>query len=177
MHFENVRLGPPAVPLIAESTNSDMLRFMHVHVMWFPACFLTFPLSLSPLYYLLSTNILLPPPLSLIRHLTLDILDSYPWRLPLPPPDSPLPSESIFSLMSLAESTPASVHTYRDRLVHLRRLDFAFVHRHLPLDLPSAVVEAPLRFLCGNLLVNFKLLWDPVKELIKGRFDRYFAKK
>ena len=71
--------------------------------------------------------------------------------------------------MLAAEATPVSFHTYRDRLVHLRRLDYAFVHRHVPLDLPAdAANSAALLFLCGNLLINFKLLWDPLKELIQG---------
>ena len=140
--------------------------------------FLSSPLFPLPLFFLFpspSSSASASSASSLIRQLTLDILDSYPWRLPLPlPSDSaPAPPESIFSLMSSAESTPVSVQTYRERLVDLRRLDFAYVRRHLPVDLPSAAVAAPLRFLCGNLLINFKLLWDPVKELIKGTIDEF----
>ena len=80
--------------------------------------------------------------------------------------------------MSSAESTPVSVQTYRERLVDLRRLDFAYVRRHLPVDLPSAAVAAPLRFLCGNLIYfNDSRVFDLSGASLTSMFRDDYRKK
>ncbi|KAG8439453.1 hypothetical protein GDO86_005604 [Hymenochirus boettgeri] len=71
-------------------------------------------------------------------------------------------SQSIFSILLQAELVPASVHEYREKLLHLRKL------RH---DLVQTVTkgdfqEVPLRYLLAMLYINFNPLWDPVIELI-----------
>ncbi|XP_075065353.1 small subunit processome component 20 homolog [Mixophyes fleayi] len=69
---------------------------------------------------------------------------------------------SVFSILLQSELVPATVHEYREKLLHLRKL------RH---DLVQAAVkehfqEIPLRYLLAMLYVNFSPLWDPVIELI-----------
>ncbi|XP_022902088.2 small subunit processome component 20 homolog [Onthophagus taurus] len=71
---------------------------------------------------------------------------------------------NVFSLCYNVESIEPLVHTYREQLMLLEKLNF---------DKPQIImcketefVTIPLRFLCGILYVNFKLLWEPVTKII-----------
>lgn len=70
---------------------------------------------------------------------------------------------NALELMFLAENEPATVHKYRDRLVHLQAL--TFTSRALT-NLNSKFYDFPLRYLMGNLWINFSLLWEPVRQAI-----------
>lgn len=60
-----------------------------------------------------------------------------------------------------------SVHTYRDQLRRLEKLCF---------DKPQMIMcnqidnfkLIPLRYLCGVLYINFKLLWEPVCKIMES---------
>ena len=70
---------------------------------------------------------------------------------------------NALELMYLAESEDPTVHKYRDRLVHLQALTF---ESQALTSLNSNYYEFPLRYLMGNLWINFQLLWDPVCKAI-----------
>lgn len=66
-------------------------------------------------------------------------------------------------LVYLAEIEEASVHKYRDRLVHLQALTF---HSQALTNLDKKYFDFPLRYLMGNLWINFSLLWDPICKAV-----------
>lgn len=68
----------------------------------------------------------------------------------------------VFSILLQAELVPATVHEYRDKLIHLRKLRHDLVHSVAKEDFK----EVPLRYLLAMLYINFTPLWDPVIELI-----------
>ncbi|XP_043287121.1 small subunit processome component 20 homolog [Venturia canescens] len=72
---------------------------------------------------------------------------------------------NALDLMFLAENEPATVHKYRDRLVHLRALTF---NSQALTNLNSKYFDFPLRYLMGNLWINFSLLWEPVCQAISS---------
>ncbi|XP_059468867.1 small subunit processome component 20 homolog [Neocloeon triangulifer] len=72
------------------------------------------------------------------------------------------PEESkIFTMCLQAENTPATITDYRDRVKELQGLEFKYIH-----DMNEFSANVALRFLIGNLYVNFKLVWDPVTSII-----------
>ncbi|XP_071486938.1 small subunit processome component 20 homolog [Diadema antillarum] len=117
--------------------------------------------TLNDLYPHLEQNLLAPS--SLIRRLTLQILNNLPVTLPSSQ-DLPLPQVSIFRLCLQAEETPVAVETYRDRLKCLRKLEHTLAKHNIPVGNFESV---PLRYLISQLYVNFQLLWDPVGDIIK----------
>uniref|UniRef100_A0A6I8STV5 UTP20 small subunit processome component n=1 Tax=Xenopus tropicalis TaxID=8364 RepID=A0A6I8STV5_XENTR len=100
---------------------------------------------------------------SKVRLLTIRILNNF---------DAPLTSaleemqregsQSLFSILLQAELVPATVHEYREKLLHLRKLRHDLVKTVAKGDLQ----EVPLRYLLAMLYINFSPLWDPVVELI-----------
>ncbi|XP_068133070.1 small subunit processome component 20 homolog [Hyperolius riggenbachi] len=71
-------------------------------------------------------------------------------------------SPSVFSILLQSELVPATVHEYREKLLHLRKLRHDLVQ---PITKEN-FTEVPLRYLLAMLYVNFSPLWDPVIELI-----------
>ncbi|EFN80082.1 Small subunit processome component 20-like protein [Harpegnathos saltator] len=71
--------------------------------------------------------------------------------------------KSAMELVYLAECKSATVQTYRDKLLHLQALEF---QSHALINLDPKYYEFPLRYLIGNMYVNFSLLWEPVSIII-----------
>ncbi|XP_056430567.1 small subunit processome component 20 homolog isoform X2 [Hyla sarda] len=101
--------------------------------------------------------------LSKVRLLTIRILNHFSDQPPASP-EEPIEGEtfSIFSILLQADLVPATVHGYREKLLHLRKLRYDLVQAATKEDFQ----EVPLRYLLGMLFVNFSSLWDPVIELI-----------
>ncbi|CAK9797535.1 Small subunit processome component 20 homolog [Anthophora quadrimaculata] len=70
---------------------------------------------------------------------------------------------SVMEHMYLAESEPITVQSYRSRLLHLQALS---LENDTVTSLNSKYYELPLRYLLGNMYINFSLLWDPVSQII-----------
>ncbi|XP_069829345.1 small subunit processome component 20 homolog [Dendropsophus ebraccatus] len=100
---------------------------------------------------------------SKVRLLTIRILNHFCSQ---PPTSLEEPREgenfSVFSVLLQAELVPATVHGYREKLLHLRKLRHDIVQATMKEDFQ----EVPLRYLVAMLYVNFSPLWDPVIELI-----------
>ncbi|KAM4748821.1 small subunit processome component 20 homolog [Rhinophrynus dorsalis] len=111
----------------------------------------------SKLQYNISTNS------SKVRLLTIRILNHFEVQ---PSPDLEESrtgeTQSLFSILLQAELVPATVHEYREKLLHLRKLRHDLVHMGAKEDFQ----EVPLRYLLAMLYINFSPLWDPVIELI-----------
>ncbi|CAG9761397.1 unnamed protein product [Ceutorhynchus assimilis] len=82
-------------------------------------------------------------------------------------PEVPAEPFKIFSLIHQVESIEPLVQTYRDQLQRLEKLTF---------DKPQMIMcnktdfrLIPLRYLCGVLYMNFKLLWEPVSKIIESQ--------
>ncbi|MBN3281355.1 UTP20 protein, partial [Polyodon spathula] len=106
----------------------------------------------------LSSNI------SKIRLLTLRILSHFEVELPnKPEEDEGTEMQSVFTISLQAELVPATVHDYREKLLHLRKLRHDLVQAALP---KGSFQEVPLSYLIGMLYINFSPLWDPVIELL-----------
>ena len=65
--------------------------------------------------------------------------------------------------MYLAECEPMIVQSYRSKLLHLQALSH---ESGAVINLDSKYYELPLRYLLGNLYINFSLLWEPVNKII-----------
>ncbi|GAB1607823.1 small subunit processome component 20 homolog [Argonauta hians] len=99
-----------------------------------------------------------------IRLLSLQILSQFQLKLPyLEDPD--LSQPGVFRICLDAEKCPPTVHEFRETLRHLQYLDAKLVHRNIPVASPR-FLQVPLRYLIGNLFINFKPIWDPVHRLI-----------
>uniref|UniRef100_UPI00398E4C32 small subunit processome component 20 homolog n=1 Tax=Pristiophorus japonicus TaxID=55135 RepID=UPI00398E4C32 len=106
----------------------------------------------------LSTNI------SKVRLLTLRIMNHFEVQLPKrAEDDSDGGLQSVFAILLQAELVPATVHDYREKLLHLRKLRHDLVQPCVP---EGPYYEVPLQYLIGMLYINFSALWDPVTELI-----------
>uniref|UniRef100_A0A4W3JBA5 UTP20 small subunit processome component n=1 Tax=Callorhinchus milii TaxID=7868 RepID=A0A4W3JBA5_CALMI len=106
----------------------------------------------------LSTNV------SKVRLLTLRILNHFEVKLTKKAEDDNAGDfQSVFAILLQAELVPATVHDYREKLLHLRKLRHDLVQPCIP-EGPYQVV--PLWYLIGMLYINFSPLWDPVVELI-----------
>lgn len=82
-----------------------------------------------------------------------------------PDPDVAKEKFKVFTICYTVESIDPQVHTYRDQLQNLAKLNF---------DKPQMIMcnktefrTIPLRYLCGMLYMNFKLLWSPVSAIIE----------
>lgn len=65
--------------------------------------------------------------------------------------------------MYLAECESISVQTYRSKLLHLQTLSY---ESDVMTNFDLKYYEIPLRYLLGNLYINFSLLWEPVSKII-----------
>lgn len=70
----------------------------------------------------------------------------------------------VFSICYNVESTQEQVDSYRYQLQNMEKLTYGK---------PQAIMcqqtdfkTIPLRYLCGTLLINFRLLWEPVTKII-----------
>ncbi|XP_078273235.1 small subunit processome component 20 homolog isoform X2 [Rhinoraja longicauda] len=101
---------------------------------------------------------------SKVRLLTLRILNHFDVKLPKRvEDDGEEDHQSVFASLLQAELVPATVHDYREKLLHLSRLRHDLVQRCIP---EGPYQEVPLQYLIGMLYTNFSPLWDPVLELI-----------
>ncbi|KAL3883204.1 hypothetical protein ACJMK2_029494, partial [Sinanodonta woodiana] len=76
--------------------------------------------------------------------------------------DAEVPMD-IFRICLEIEKIEPVLHTYRERLLHLQKLEYNAVQKYLPI---GPFQQVPLQVLIGNLFVSFKLLWEPTRELI-----------
>lgn len=76
----------------------------------------------------------------------------------------PLEDWSLFSICHKVECITPHVHTYREQLIHLDKLNFE--RPQVSLCKNTDFKTIPLRFLCGALYMNLNLLWDPLIKLI-----------
>ncbi|XP_016914705.1 small subunit processome component 20 homolog [Apis cerana] len=65
--------------------------------------------------------------------------------------------------MYLAECESISIQTYRSKLLHLQTLSY---ESDVMTNFDLKYYEIPLRYLLGNLYINFSLLWEPVSKII-----------
>lgn len=114
------------------------------------------------LYSALKIN--LSSPHSLVRLLTLRIFASFDLPLQSADPET----LDVFKICLCAETTPASLHEYREKQRHLQKLEYVAVQNCLP---GGQFSETPLRYLIGCLYINFKLLMEPIKMLIASHVD------
>ena len=101
---------------------------------------------------------------SVVRKLTLHILCQF--KLPLPPVNDDVEVEQpgVFQICFEAESTDLSMSSYRERIRHYEKLNHEYVYHQLYEGMNAQV---PLHFLIGQLFVNFRPLWQPLRKLIK----------
>ena len=71
--------------------------------------------------------------------------------------------KNVFELLHLAENEPATVHKYRDKLLHLHSLTF---ESQALSSLDPSHYDVPLHYLIGNLYINFSLLWEPISKIL-----------
>ncbi|GJQ79470.1 hypothetical protein Trydic_g16323 [Trypoxylus dichotomus] len=71
---------------------------------------------------------------------------------------------ALFSICYKIECIQPQVHTYREQLIYFDKLNFE--RPQISLSKNTEFVTVPLRYLCGTLHMNFKLLWDPVIKII-----------
>lgn len=101
--------------------------------------------------------------------------------------------QSVFDVCLLAESIVPSVHNYRQKIIHLQKLNHEHVARYLPADgsldlvrfffrwclssiskyYPRFLfyfvfwnVQVPLKYLLGVVYTNFSLIWKPLMDLL-----------
>ena len=106
----------------------------------------------------------LSSPVPLVRLQTLHILCQFKLPIPSLSDDLEVDQPGVFQICFDAESTDLSVSTYRERIRHYEKLNHEFVHRQLPISMNA---QLPLQFLIGQLCVNFRPLWQPLRNLIK----------
>nr|CAI5867717.1 unnamed protein product [Callosobruchus analis] len=70
----------------------------------------------------------------------------------------------VFSICYQVESIDPQVDTYRDQLQRLEKLSYE--RPQMLMCFQTEFKALPLRYLCGTLYINFRLLWDPVTKLI-----------
>ena len=106
----------------------------------------------------------LSSPQSTVRLLTLHILCQFKLQLPSVDEELEIDQRGVFQICFDAETTDLSVSTYRERLRHYEKLTHDYVHYQLYVNISAQV---PLQFLIGQLFVNFRPLWQPLRNLIK----------
>jgi len=72
---------------------------------------------------------------------------------------------SLFKLLESVEIVPVSLNEYRARLLRIQHLDNndTFLNTYKTVEDAS---EIAVKFLLGNLHINFRPIWDPVVKLI-----------
>lgn len=116
---------------------------------------------LRELYTLLEP--LLVSPSNKLRLITSHLFSIFP--VDLPDYNDGLTREGVFKIMYHAEKIVPNVHSYREKLIHLRKLEYNCIVKCLPSEFYR---KTPLLFLLGNEFWNFKLMWEPLAELISS---------
>lgn len=81
-------------------------------------------------------------------------------------PEVPEEKFSVFSICHKIESINPQVHTYREQLQNLEKLYF---HKpQIKMCMQTPFKNLPLRYFCGCLYTNFKLLWDQILKNIES---------
>ena len=70
----------------------------------------------------------------------------------------------VLSICYKVESIQPQVHTFREQLRYLEKFNQGKSQVRMAGETIYKMV--PLRYLCGVLYMNFKLLWDPVVDII-----------
>lgn len=72
---------------------------------------------------------------------------------------------SLFKLLESVEIVPASLNEYRARLLRIQHLDYneTFKEKYNTIEDASDIA---VKFLLGNLHINFRPMWDPIVKLI-----------
>uniref|UniRef100_A0A0C9R5L4 UTP20 protein n=1 Tax=Fopius arisanus TaxID=64838 RepID=A0A0C9R5L4_9HYME len=70
---------------------------------------------------------------------------------------------NALEILFAGESVETTVYNYRDRLIHLQALTFT---SRAVMNLKPKYQNFAVRFLIGNLYINFSLLWDPTAKAI-----------
>lgn len=72
---------------------------------------------------------------------------------------------SLFKLLETIEIIPATLNEYRARLLHIQHLDCNDTFKNSYKTVEDAS-EIAVKYLLGNLHINFRPMWDPVVKLI-----------
>lgn len=72
---------------------------------------------------------------------------------------------SLFKLLEAVEIVPATLNEYRARLLLIQHLDHNITFQNTYQNVEDAS-EIAVKFLLGNLHINFRPIWDPVVKLI-----------
>ncbi|CAK9187540.1 unnamed protein product, partial [Ilex paraguariensis] len=109
------------------------------------------PNDMKPLYYnrdLLINN--LSSPFHKVRLFTLQVL-------------AEMESNEVFQTMLNVEMIIPSIGNYREKLNLLQQLEYS--------DELASCSVAVMKFLFGNLFINFQYLWEPTQKLIKSHLE------
>ncbi|KAL1517967.1 hypothetical protein ABEB36_001661 [Hypothenemus hampei] len=79
--------------------------------------------------------------------------------------DVPRQPFEVFSIIYRSEAIEPSVQSCRDQELNLKKLSFS--QPQIIMCTKTEFRMVPLRYLCGVLYINFKLLWKPVFEIIE----------
>lgn len=71
--------------------------------------------------------------------------------------------KNVFELIYLAENEPATVHKYREKLLHLQAINFDGQAMN---SLDPSYYDIPLNYLIGNFYLNFSLIWEPCGKIL-----------
>lgn len=71
------------------------------------------------------------------------------------------PAEALFKICLKVEETPATLQSYRDKVLHLSKIEN-------PFDMDTQIQLAALRYLLSNYYVNFTPYWNHVHEKISS---------
>lgn len=80
------------------------------------------------------------------------------------------PAFAIYSVFFDIESIEATIHTYREQLLLLQRIEPSAKFISSLSEIYDPIKFDALKFLLGFLHVNFNLLWKPITELITAYF-------
>lgn len=72
---------------------------------------------------------------------------------------------SLFKLLESVEIVPASLNEYRARLLRIQHLDCNDTFKDAYKSIEDAS-DIAVKFLLGNLHINFRPMWDPIVKLI-----------
>lgn len=97
-----------------------------------------------------------------VRLLTAHLFDQFSVELKLNGTEY-----SIYNLFYKVECVEPTVHTYREQLMYLQKLEATPKLLNFLETTYGPSKDDPLKFLLGCLYVNFSLLWKPVMELIQ----------
>lgn len=75
----------------------------------------------------------------------------------------------IFEQIAEIELIYPSIETYRDKLQHLQKFEY---NELFATEVTNKLAKlAVLKFLFGNLYINFLYMWEPTQKLIKSHLE------